>query len=109
MTTRRSLALAKPEKASLGLTARLSTAPATASIAAVKSGNAFRMTERIAAVKTAKRRHASIVNPGGVGVSQITSARVNTMPCLISVRRRRRGSGAVTGGLQATKWKREER
>ena len=66
--------MAKPAKALAGSTARVSTAAATASIAAVRSGNAFRMTERIAAAKMAKRCHAWTVNPAGIGVSQMPSA-----------------------------------
>ena len=75
--------MAKPAKAFSGSTARVSTAAATAIIAAVRSGNAFRMTERIAAAKMAKRCHASVVSPAGTGVSQMPSARANVRPCLI--------------------------
>ena len=43
---------------------RVSTAADTASSEAVRSGNAFRMTEKIAAAKTAKRCQALFRQPG---------------------------------------------
>ena len=48
-TTRSTLPLAKPAKALAGVIVPVSTAAATASIAAVSSGNASTMTEKMAA------------------------------------------------------------
>ena len=63
-TTRSTLALAKPAKALAGSTVRVSTAADTANSEAVRSGNAFRMTEKIAAANTAKRCQALFRQPG---------------------------------------------
>jgi hypothetical protein len=57
------------------------TAAATATSDAVRIGNAFATTEKIAAAKMAKRRHASIDKPSGGGVNQIPIAsRAVAMP-----------------------------
>src|SRR6267142_1299963 len=77
-TTRRTLPLAKPAKALAGVIVLVSTAAAAASKAAVSSGKAVTMTEKIAAAKIANRCQAWLVNPAGVSTSQrpITSANV---------------------------------
>ena len=74
-TTRSTLALAKPAKALPGSRVRVRTAADTASSEAVKSGKAFKMTAKIAAAKMAKRCHASLVSPAGIGENQIANAR----------------------------------
>ena len=76
-TTRSTLPLAKPAKALAGAMVPVSTAAAAASIAAVRSGNAARMTEKMAAAKMAKRCHAWLVSPAGIGASQRPSASAN--------------------------------
>ena len=81
-TTRSTLPLAKPAKALAGVTVPVSTAAATASIAAVSKGNAARITETMAATKMAKRCHASRVRPAGTGVSQMPSASAKVTPRL---------------------------
>jgi len=72
--------LANPPNAFAGATVPVSTAAASAIMAAVRSGNAFRITERIAAPKMAKRCHALGVNPSGTGVNQIPSATARAIP-----------------------------
>ena len=86
-TTRSTLPLAKPAKALAGATVPVSTAAAAASIAAVRSGKAATMTEKMAAAKMAKRCHAWLVSPAGIGVSQRPSASANVAVRLSSARR----------------------
>ena len=87
-TTRSALALAKPAKALLGSTVRVSTAADTANSEAVRSGNAFRMTEKIAAANTAKRCQLSFVNPAGIGANQMPNATPKDRTCLSRLRKR---------------------
>ena len=87
-TTRSTLPLAKPAKALAGVIVPVSTAAATASIAAVRSGKAATMTEKIAAAKMAKRCHAWLVSPDGIGTNQRPSASANVATRPSSVRRR---------------------
>ena len=86
-TTRSTLALAKPAKALPGSTVRVSTAADTASSEAVKSGNEFRMTAKIAAANMAKRCQASLVSPAGIGENQMPNARAKDRACLSRLRR----------------------
>ena len=58
---------------------RVSTAAATASIEAVKSGNEFKMTATMAAANIANRCQASLVSPAGIGQNQMPNARMNGM------------------------------
>src|ERR1700757_3359583 len=85
-TTRSTLALAKPAKALPGSTVRVSTAADTASSEAVKSGNEFRITAKIAAANMAKRCQASLVSPAGIGEYQMPDARANDRTCLSRIR-----------------------
>lgn len=68
------VASAGPANAFTGSTVPVSTTTPTASSEAVRSGNAFTMTEKIAAAKTAKRRQASAVSPAGIGANQMPMA-----------------------------------
>ena len=86
-TTRSTLEFAKPAKALAGSTVPVSTTAPTASSEAVRSGNAFTMTEKIAAAKTAKRCQASPVSPAGIGANQMPRARANERACLPSLRK----------------------
>jgi hypothetical protein len=70
-TTSSTLPLAKPAKALAGATVPVITVSATASIAAVRRGNAARMTDTMAETKMAKRCQASRVSPAGTGVNQM--------------------------------------
>src|ERR1700745_3957526 len=85
-TTRSTLALANPAKALPGSTVRVSTAADTASKEAVKSGNAFRMTAKIAAANMAKRCHASFVSPAGIGDNQMPTATTKDRACVRRLR-----------------------
>src|SRR5882762_6553658 len=85
--TRSTLALAKPAKALPGSTVRVSTAADTARSEAVKRGNEFRMTAKIAAANMAKRCQASFVSPAGIGENQMPNAREKDRACLSSLRR----------------------
>ena len=87
-TTRSTLALAKPANAFVASTVSVSTTVPAARRDAVSSGNAFRMTETIAAAKTAKRCQACGVRPAGIGANQIATA----MPMHRSFFAWRRGS-----------------
>src|SRR6185369_189422 len=82
------LALANPANALAGSTVRVSTAADTASSEAVKSGNEFRMTAKIAPANMAKRCQASLVNPFGIGENQMPKARANDRACLSSTFRK---------------------
>ena len=86
-TTRSTLEFAKPAKALAGSTVPVSTTAPTASSEAVRSGNAFTMTEKIAAAKTAKRCQASLVSPAGIGANQMPRARANERACFPSLRK----------------------
>src|SRR5882724_8441278 len=86
-TTRRTLALANPAKALPGSTVRVSTAADTASSEAVKSGNEFRMTAKMAAAKMAKRCQDSFVSPAGIGANQMPKASAKDRACLTRLRR----------------------
>src|SRR5258708_3329775 len=86
-TTRGPPALANPTKALLGSTVGVRTAAATASNEAVKSGNEFRMTAKIAAAKMAKRCHASFVSPAGIGENQMAKAKAKERACLSRLRK----------------------
>ena len=70
-TTSSTLEFAKPAKALAGSTVPVSTTAPTASSEAVRSGNAFTMTEKIAAANTANRCQASLVSPAGTGANQM--------------------------------------
>jgi hypothetical protein len=85
-TTTSTLPLAKPAKALAGAIVPVSTAAAAASIAAVRSGNAATMTEKMAAAKMAKRCQACPVSPDGIGTSQRLSASANVAARLIGLR-----------------------
>src|SRR5216110_1321275 len=86
-TTRRTLALANPAKALPGSTVRVSTAADTASSEAVKSGNEFRMTAKMAAAKMAKRCQASLVSPAGIGENHMAKAKAKDRACLSKLRK----------------------
>ena len=86
-TTRSTLEFAKPAKALAGSTVPVSTTVPTASSEAVRSGNAFTTTEKIAAAKTAKRCQASLVSPAGIGANQMPITTANERACLPSLRR----------------------
>ena len=74
ITTSSTLELAKPEKACAGVIVPVRTTAPTASIAAVRSGNAPRSTDAMAATKTANRCHAGAVSPAGTGANQMPIA-----------------------------------
>src|SRR5215471_13941101 len=86
-TTRSTLEFAKPAKALAESTVPVNTTAPTARSEAVRSGNAFTMTEKIAAAKTAKRCQASRVSPAGIGANQTPSARANEKACFPSLRK----------------------
>src|SRR5436853_3773791 len=96
-TTRSTLALAKPAKALPGSTVRVSTAADTARSEAVKRGNEFRMTAKIAAANMAKRCQASFVSPAGIGENQMPNAREKDKACLSRLRSLVLGAGLVIG------------
>src|SRR6516225_4495416 len=82
ITTSRTLELAKPAYACAGVIVLVRTTAPTASIDAVRSGNAPTSTDPMAAAKTANRCQAGAVSPAGIGQNQIPSAIANGMACL---------------------------
>ena len=81
ITTSSTLALAKPEYACAGVIVPVRTMAPTASIEAVRSGNAPISTDPMAAAKTANKCHAGAVSPAGIGQNQIPSAIANGTAC----------------------------
>ena len=78
--------MANPPNAFAGATVPVSTTAASAIMAAVSRGNAFRITERIAEPKMEKRCHAFGVRPSGTGANQSPSATATGTPRIRSLR-----------------------
>src|SRR5580765_5924203 len=81
-TTSSTLELAKPAYAWAGVIVPVRTIAPTASIEAVRSGNAPISTDTMAAAKTANRCQAGAVSPAGTGQNQIPIAITKGTACL---------------------------
>src|SRR3954468_20868766 len=81
ITTNSTLALANPPKAFAGGTVPVRTAAPTASVVAVRRGNAPNNTDAIADTNTANKCHADAVNPSGTGVNQMPIASTKGNAC----------------------------